>query len=113
MVNGIWAMIYGVLSGALFAFIYTRLPGTNSKQKGMVLGIGVLVVGFLVGPASYSYACSSDVFPALATIGGFASGIFFGFVLGVFYDAFGRLHEEEKNDGGNAPPSLPDATFGP
>ena len=79
----------------------------------MMLGIGVLIVGFFVGPAAYPYACQTNLFPAIATIGGFASGIFFGFVLGVFYDAFGRLHEEEKNDDGNAPPSLPETTFGP
>jgi len=97
MINGIWALVYGVIFGALFASIYSHLPGTNSKKKGMTLGIGVIVVGFFVGPASYSYRCSSDWIPLLANVAGFASGIFFGFVLGVFYDSFGRLHEEDKN----------------
>lgn len=109
MVYGLWALIYGLLFGVLFALLYTRLPGTNSKRKGMVLGVGVLLVGFFVGPASYSYACSSFFFPSVATIGGFASGIFFGFVLGMFYDSFGRLHEEEKKDGD----VLPKTAFGP
>ena len=36
MINGIWALLYGVAFGPLFAAVYPHLPGSNSKRKGMV-----------------------------------------------------------------------------
>jgi hypothetical protein len=112
MAYGIWALVYGVAFGAIFAAIYLRLPGSNSKRKGMALGIGVLIVGFFIGPASLSYTCTPTYFPTIANIAGIAAAVVYGYVLGVFYDSFGRLHEKENSDR-NAGSTLPGATFGP
>jgi len=118
MINGIWALVYGVLFGAVFAFVYTKLPGTNSKRKGMTLGVVVIFIGLFIGPASYSYTCPSNYFPIIADTAGLASGILFGFVLGVFYDSFGRLHAEQedekkkKQNDDHSSSGLPDAAFG-
>src|ERR1700730_14015015 len=58
MVYGIWSLIYGVIFGAIFAALYFRLPGLNSKKKGMFLGIPVFLIGVFAGPASFFYQCS-------------------------------------------------------
>src|SRR5208283_285807 len=66
MTYGVWALIYGVAFGALFAAVYLRLPGSDSKRKGMALGVGLLIVGFFIGPASLSYACTPAYLPTLS-----------------------------------------------
>lgn len=112
IVYGIWALVYGVLFGAIFSAIYARLPGSNSKRKGIVLGFGLAIVSLFVGPGSLSYSCGSNIFPILASTAGVAAGLFFGLVLGIFYDSFGRLHEEEEKDS-HAGASISGTDFGP
>lgn len=97
MIYGLWSLIYGVVYGAVFALIYFWLPGSSSKKKGMVLGIPVFVIGILVGPAFFGYQCSPDYLPYLFLASGFPVAVIFGYVLGVFYDSFGRLAKEESS----------------
>ena len=99
MVYGIWAMIYGVFYGALFAVLYLKLPGSNSKKKAMVLGIPVFLVGIFAGPAVFFvYQCGSSFFPILSQLAAIPASFAFGYVLGVFYDSFGRLASEEREN---------------
>jgi len=98
MVYGIWGLIYGVLYGAVFAAIYYRLPGSNSKKKGMVLGIPVFLIGVFAGPAFFLYACSPSFLPLISLVLGLPASFFFGYVLGMFYDSFGRLAMEQRQE---------------
>jgi hypothetical protein len=97
MVYGLWALIYGVFFGALFSILYFRLPGRNSKKKAMVLGIPVFLVGTFAGPAVYFvYQCSPSFIPLISQGVALPISFGFGYILGMFYDSFGRLALEEK-----------------
>ncbi len=98
MVYGIWALIYGVLFGVIFAYAYRRLPGIGSRRKGMALAIPVFFVSLFAGPASFFYQCDPSFYPIIPTVLGFPVSIAFGYVLGMFYDSFGRLLQEEKEE---------------
>ena len=106
MVYGIWSLIYGVIFGAIFAGLYLRLPGINSKRKGMVLAIPVFFIGVIAGPASFFYACNPSFIPYISFSLGLPVSFAFGYVLGIFYDSFGRLAKEqqEKDDRSKRPP---------
>ena len=98
MVYGIWGLIYGVIYGAVFAAIYLRLPGSNSKRKGMTLGVPVFLIGLVAGPAYFYYTCSPSYLPLISIGLGLPASFLFGYVLGLFYDSFGRLAIEERNE---------------
>jgi len=99
MVYGLWALIYGVFYGALFSVLYFRLPGSNSKKKAMVLGIPVFLVGIFAGPAVFFvYRCGPSYVPLISQVVALPVSFVFGYVLGLFYDSFGRLAKEEKED---------------
>ena len=93
---GIWSLIYGVIFGAIFAVIYLKLPGLNSKKKGMVLGFPVFFVGVIAGPASFFYECNPSFIPDISFALGVPVSFAFGYVLGIFYDSFGRLAQEQR-----------------
>lgn len=97
MIYGLWGLIYGVIFGIIFAFLYHVLPGSGSRAKGLVLGTPVFIVGLLAGPAFFGYQCIPAYIPYLFQAAGFPSAIAFGFVLGTFYDSFGRLAAEQSN----------------
>jgi hypothetical protein len=96
MVYGIWSLIYGVIFGAIFAALYLKLPGLNSKKKGMVLAIPVFFVGVIAGPASFFYECNPSFIPYISFVLGLPVSFAFGYVLGIFYDSFGRLAQEQR-----------------
>jgi hypothetical protein len=96
MIYGLWSLVYGVVYGLVFAVLYFKLPGINSKKKGMVLGIPVFLIGAFLGPAAFNYACSPSFVPYIALAAGLPASFAFGYVLGLFYDSFGRLALEEK-----------------
>jgi len=98
MVYGIWGLIYGVIYGAVFAALYFKLPGSGSKRKGMSLGIPVFLIGVFAGPAFFLYNCSPSYLPWISIGLGLPASFLFGYVLGLFYDSFGRLALEEKTE---------------
>ncbi len=97
MIYGLWSLVYGVIFGAVFAYVYTNLPGANSKIKGTVLGVAVFVIGIFAGPAFFGYQCDPSFLPYIFLAAGFPVAMVFGYVLGVFYDSFGRLAKEEHS----------------
>jgi len=99
MIYGIWGLIYGVLYGALFGSIYSRLPGSSSKIKGMSLAVPVFLIGVFAGPMDYFlYHCSPSFIPYISLGLGLPVSFLFGYFLGLFYDSFGRLALEEKQN---------------
>jgi hypothetical protein len=102
--NGIWSLIYGVIFGAIFAAVYFKLPGLNSKKKGLFLGIPVFFVGIFVGPAAFVYQCSPSYLPYISFALYVPVSFCFGYILGVFYDSFGRLAQEQKEEREKTPP---------
>ena len=99
MIYGIWGLVYGVVYGAVYAAIYSKLPGSNSKLKGMSLGIPVFLIGVFAGPMDYlAYHCSPTFVPVISLALGVPASFLFGYVLGVFYDSFGRLALEQKQE---------------
>lgn len=98
MIYGLWSLVYGVIYGASFAWIYLKLPGSSSKRKGMLLGIPVFFIGLFAGPAFFGYQCVPSYIPYVFQITGLPVAIIFGFILGVFYDSFGRLVIEQKEE---------------
>ncbi len=98
MVYGIWGLIYGVLYGVVFSVIYFKLPGSTSRKKGMVLGIPVFFIGVFAGPAYVLYQCSPSFLPTISLGLGLPISFLYGYFLGLFYDSFGRLALEQKEN---------------
>jgi hypothetical protein len=98
MIYGLWSLVYGVIYGAAFALIYLRLPGSSSKRKGVILSIPVFFIGLFAGPAFFGYQCAPDYFPYVFQVAGFPVAVAFGYILGVFYDSFGRLAKEQREE---------------
>lgn len=96
MIYGIWSLVYGVVYGAFFALAYRKLPGSTSKAKGVILGLPVFLIGLFAGPAFFSYQCNPSYIPDISLAAGLPISLAFGYILGVFYDSFGRLHKEES-----------------
>jgi hypothetical protein len=96
MVNGVTAMIIGVLLSIGFGVLYFRIPGSGSKRKGEFWAIPSFLVAYFVGPAYIPYLCTPFYIPYLATIAAVPATFAYGYLLGVFYDAFGRLAEEQQ-----------------
>lgn len=105
MVYGIWALVYGVVYGVVFSAIYRRLPGSNSKSKGVVLGGLVFVIDAVVGPGFFVlYSCNNSIFPYITFAASVPATLLFGYLLGTFYDWFGRLEKEETEERKKRPP---------
>ncbi|HYB03739.1 MAG TPA: hypothetical protein VED17_04710 [Nitrososphaerales archaeon] len=99
MIYGIWGLIYGVLYGVFFAKVYNHLPGRSSRRKGMVLGVPVFLIGLFAGPASlYVINCSPAFIPFVTQALSLPVSFGFGYILGMFYDSFGRLAIEQKEE---------------
>lgn len=98
MIYGLWSLVYGVIYGAVFALIYLKLPGRNSKRKGILLSVPIFFIGLFAGPAFFGYQCSPYYIPYVFQIAGLPVAMIFGFVLGVFYDSFGRLAVEQREE---------------
>ncbi len=100
MFTGLTTLVFGVICGAIFAILYQRLPGSNSKRKGMVLVLPEyiilnLLIGVTFGPAFFLYQCNPSYFPLISALAGVPASFAFGYILGIFYDSFGRLRREE------------------
>ncbi len=98
MIYGLWSLVYGVIYGAVFGIIYLRLPGRTSKRKGIALGVPVFIIGLLAGPAFFGYQCSPAFLPYVFLAAGLPVSFIFGYVLGSFYDSFGRLAIEQREE---------------
>lgn len=101
MFTGLTTLVFGVICGAVFAYFYRRLPGSNSKKKAMVLVIPEyivlnLLIGITFGPAFFLYQCNPGYLPVVPSILGVGAALVFGYILGVFFDSFGRLKQEEE-----------------
>jgi hypothetical protein len=96
MVFGVATLVAGVIFGAVFGYLYARLPGSTSKSKGLSLGGVVFIVMALVGPDYLElYACGGSLFPYVTFALSVPAALVFGYLLGSFYDSFGRLEREE------------------
>lgn len=95
---GLGALILGVVYGVGFALLYHSIPGSNSRKKGLVLSIPVFAVGFLMGLPGYGIACTPDFLSLLPLILSVPISFAFGYILGIFYDSFGRLSKEEREE---------------
>ncbi len=96
-----WAiggLVAGVFYGAIFKFLYNRLPGKNSRSKGIAAGLIAFVLGIFLGLSGLEVSCSPSVFPFLALIISFPISVVFGYLLGIFYDSFGAIATEEKKE---------------
>ncbi len=93
---GIRALIAGVVYGAAFSVLYRRLPGRNSKQKGMFMGIPVFLIGIFLDLSGLEVNCSPYLISISAMIVSVPISVVFGYLLGKFYDSFGSLEIEEK-----------------
>lgn len=102
IVTGVLTLIIGLVFGVIFAFAYRRLPGSKSSRKGVSLGFFTFFFVLFVGPGYFTeYYCSGSVipnFPYFTFALSFPAAIIFGFLLGSFYDSFGRLEAEETEE---------------
>ena len=99
MVYAVLTLIFGLIFGVVFAFAYPRLPGSNSKLKGSSLGVGAFLVIAIIGPGFFEeYKCGSSLFPYFTFGLSVPAGLVFGYLLGSFYDSFGRLEREETEE---------------
>jgi hypothetical protein len=98
MVNGLTGFILGEILAVGYGAAYLLLPGSNSKRKGELYAVPVFIVTVVVGPAYVAYTCSPFFIPYIATAAAFPASIAFGYLLGVFYDAFGRLAIEQREE---------------
>ena len=95
---GLGALILGVLYGVTFGLLYTAIPGISSQKKGIFLGIAVFAIGFLMGLPGYGIACTPDFMSFLPLLLSVPISLAFGYLLGVFYDSFGRLAKEQREE---------------
>ena len=95
---GLGALILGVVFGIAFSFLYQVLPGSNSPRKGLAFSLVVFVLGFLLGLPGYGIACSPEMLSLLPLILSLPISLVFGYVLGVFYDNFGRFATEHRKE---------------
>jgi hypothetical protein len=96
MVYAVLTLIFGLIFGLIFALVYSKLPGSTSKFKGSVLGVAVFLAVAFIGPGFFEeYACGGSAFPYLILGLSVPAAILFGYLLGSFYDSFGRLEREE------------------
>ncbi len=102
MIYGVFAFVIAVVFGVIFAFAYRRLPGIRSPTKGVTIGAFLFVFVALAGPGYFTdYSCSAGPLPftPYATfILSVPVALFFGYLLGSFYDSFGRLEVEETEE---------------
>ncbi|MDG6994815.1 MAG: hypothetical protein JRN52_02735 [Nitrososphaerota archaeon] len=95
---GLGAMILGVLYGVTFGLLYKSIPGVDSRKKGIFLSIAVFGIGFFMGLPGYGIACTPAFMSFLPLVLSVPISLAFGYLLGVFYDSFGRLAKEEKEE---------------
>lgn len=93
---GIGSLILGIAYGVVFSLAYKYIPGVNSKRKGLTLSVPVFLLGYLFGVSGYGIACTPSYLSYLPLAISLPISLVFGYVLGIFYDSFGRLSNEEK-----------------
>jgi hypothetical protein len=98
MVNGLFAFVLAVILAVGYGALYLRIPGKDSKRKGEVWALPVFVVALVAGPAYIPYECDPSFIPYIATFAAIPATVIFGYLLGVFYDAFGRLAIEQREE---------------
>ena len=95
---GIGSLVLGVIYGVAYSLLYRRLPGPDSRSKGLSMGVIVFILGYLLGTSGFEIACSPAYFPYIALALSLPISLLFGYVLGIFYDSFGRLAEERARE---------------
>jgi hypothetical protein len=100
---GLGSIILGVIYGVAFSFLYRFIPGSDSKQKGFVLGVAVFALGYLLGISGYEIACSPSYISIIPLVISLPMSLAFGYLLGSFYDSFGRyaLEQNENREKGD------------
>ncbi len=99
MVYGVLTLIFGLIFGIIFALAYSILPGSTSRVKGSALGVGAFLTVAFLGPGFFvEYTCGGSLFPYFTFGLSIPVALIFGFLLGSFYDSFGRLEREETEE---------------
>ena len=95
---GLGALVLGVIYGAFYSLVYTKLPGSNSLTKGVSLGVLVFVLGYILDISGYEIGCAPSFIPYTALALSLPISIAYGYLLGIFYDSFGRYELERKKE---------------
>jgi hypothetical protein len=97
--SAIWGLIpgliIGLIIGAVFAFVYRILPGTTSLVKGITISILFwFLFSFLFQFIIFKYGSYFSDNAQREIIASLILYIFFGFLLGFFWDRFSRLEKK-------------------
>lgn len=102
MIYGVTALVIAVIFGVIFAYTYRRLPGIRSSTKGVSLGVGLFLFVAFAGPGYFTdYSCTAGPVPYIPYVTFVLSvpvALTFGYLLGSFYDSFGKLEVEETEE---------------
>ncbi len=85
IINCIWI---GVIVGILYMLFYAYIPGNTSIKKGLFIGFifGVINIIFMI--TSMTLITNSYIFLIWTALKIFGLWLFFGFLLGYFWDKF-------------------------
>ncbi|UCD13347.1 MAG: zinc ribbon domain-containing protein [Thermoplasmatales archaeon] len=93
--GAIYGLILGIIIGLIFAVAYKSLPGTTSIVKGLIISIfSWLIFSFLFQYIIIYYRFYFSERYQITIIADLILFIFFGFLLGVFWDKFGKLQRK-------------------
>lgn len=97
--SAIWGiipgLIIGLIIGAVFAAVYRLLPGTTSLVKGIGLSIlSWFLFSFLFQHIIFKYPSYVSKYDQREILVSLILFIFFGFLLGIFWDKFSILEKK-------------------
>jgi len=84
-------IVGGLILGAIYGWVFPRLPGGRALVKGLIFGIILwVIVSVLAGLGNLQYSPGFYI----AQVGvGLAASVIFGWLLGYFYARFSRPKE--------------------
>jgi hypothetical protein len=94
----IWGLIFGAIFGIFFAVIHEEWIGKNSRIKGLTLTLVILVllaIGDILAPGNAAagiFLIQMNWLPAAVLTSIFF--LVFGYLLGMFFDRFGRIKKK-------------------
>jgi len=92
--GAIYGLIFGIITGLIFGVSYKSIPGTTSMIKGIIFSIFAwLIVSFFRYTINYSHFYLSEHLQRTIMVD-LIIFIFFGILLGIFWDKFGELERK-------------------
>ena len=100
MVFAILALIIGIIYGGIFAYVYYKIPFATSKAKGIAFGVAIFLIGIPLGLSAYEINCMPyyNLIPLAISL---PVSLATGYLIGMFYDAFGRSSMPEQTEAPN------------